>query len=293
MGGPHFLQLPGFGIKPEGVDTKNENGSTIVDGTRNNNNLIGKLHNKVNTISYSAAPAGDGHADYEYVSTGSNMYNSATDFTTDFTNDPDKIDQTCVRINNADNGNGQNGDGLTWQALAESTKEAFNNISVNSVLFKKYFSLESTNPDIFDFSDAALNNLKTNLNNGKEWNMYLNNLTIKNSGTTTLILRYKGSNAFEPFTVAFNATVEGTENQNQKLIWLSMLNPMTGSPQGGSYRGSYWTQRNIMYFDQVPLDVSNVSSRESFNLVTKMTYGNELHVNASAFTSLDWIPVKE
>lgn len=183
---------------------------------------------------------------------------------------------------------------IKWNMLCDGTSvDNFGsndiNPNVNSTFFNRYFSLESTNPDVFDFSTNGRNGIKANLNGNKEWNMYLQDLTILNSGTTTLILKFKGSNAFEPFSVVYTATVVGTQNQSNKLIWLSVVNPKTGSPLGGSYRGNYWTQKNIMYFDQIPLHISEVEDRSQFNLVTTMPYGNNLLVNASAFTSLAWM----
>lgn len=96
-------------------------------------------------------------------------------------------------------------------------------------------------------------------------------------GTTTMTVKYLGSQQFEPFTKTYTITVNGTD-QDLQLIWLSQTNSSTGSPQGGKLRGSYWTQANIGNWIQN----NNTQS-------CTLAYGNELIVNASVFTSLDWV----
>lgn len=98
-------------------------------------------------------------------------------------------------------------------------------------------------------------------------------------GTTTMTVKYLGSQQFEPFTKTYTITVNGTD-QDLQLIWLSQTNSKTGSPQGGKYRGSYWTQQNIN-------DWIQNTNQQSCTL----EYGNEIIVNASVFNNLDWVPI--
>jgi hypothetical protein len=99
VGGPHFLQLPGFGINPRtdvtyggdetySYDKPEYDGSMNIrtnrptthvsgkDGTRYNDNIVGGWHNHINTLNNSAAPG------YDHVSSNSSINNFETNYKT-------------------------------------------------------------------------------------------------------------------------------------------------------------------------------------------------------------------
>ncbi len=131
-------------------------------------------------------------------------------------------------------------------------------------------------------------------------------VTMHNSGVTVItatVVTTKtiNGNVVEAYIEShdsYTLTVKGSQNQTGVLVWLSQLNPATGSPQGGKVRGSYWTQKNVehMLTERKALGETGTTlfnpdkeTSNQVNLITEMPYGNEIIVNASMFTNLDWL----
>ena len=136
-------------------------------------------------------------------------------------------------------------------------------------------------------------------------------VTMHNSGVTNIIanvvvtkeITVDGNTytveAYTASTDYYTLTVQGSQNQNVKLIWLSQVNPNTGSPAGSRLRGSQWTRENVPYFtvsENDPTLKFNAEPRNDGNVVngvTSVDYGDEVIVQASAFTNLDWMGYEE
>ena len=127
-------------------------------------------------------------------------------------------------------------------------------------------------------------------------------VTMHNSGVTVIsatVVTTKTINdavveAYTSSTNSYELTVQGANNQSGTLVWLSQLNPNTGSPQGGKIRGSYWTQKNISEYTVNRNSTETMFNRnkdesDQVNRVTTLPYGNEIIVQASAFNNLDWL----
>ncbi len=128
-------------------------------------------------------------------------------------------------------------------------------------------------------------------------------VTMHNSGTTvitakvvvTKTINVNGQDvtieAYNESYDTYTLTVKGTQNVDYKLVWFSQLNPLTGSTQGGAYRGSYWTQKNVMYWNNSSLNTAT----DLENLINQETIykyggtGGDLIVSAAVFTDLDWV----
>ncbi len=132
-------------------------------------------------------------------------------------------------------------------------------------------------------------------------------VTMHNSGTTVITAKVVTTKQItsggETYTVeaytdeeaSYTLTVRGNQNQEGVLVWLSQLNPDTGSPLGGKIRGSYWTQKEIMNYTTEPngnvtkFNFGSDTPPNQINTVTTMPYGNEIIVQASAFKNMNWL----
>lgn len=124
-------------------------------------------------------------------------------------------------------------------------------------------------------------------------------VTMHNSGSTVItatVVTTKTVNdveveAYSESYDTYTLTVMGSENVDYKLVWFSQLNPLTGSTQGGAYRGSYWTQKNVMYWNNSSLNTSTTLENLT-NEETVYKYGGtggDLIVSAAVFTDMDWV----
>ncbi len=131
-------------------------------------------------------------------------------------------------------------------------------------------------------------------------------VTMHNSGTTVITAEVVTTKTIdgemvEVYTAdhdSYTLTVVGSNNQTGVLVWLSQLNPETGSPLGGKIRGSYWTQKNVehMLTERKALGETGTTlfnpdkeTSNQVNQVTTVSYGNEIIVNASLFNNMDWL----
>ncbi len=127
-------------------------------------------------------------------------------------------------------------------------------------------------------------------------------VTMHNSGTTVIMAEVVVTKnivingetiTVEAYTESYDTyalTIQGNVNHTGNIIWLSQLNPSTGSPQGGKYRGSYWTQKNVQYWhDDNGYYLNPLKEEDLGNQFTTMPYGNEIIVSASYFSNLNWL----
>ena len=131
-------------------------------------------------------------------------------------------------------------------------------------------------------------------------------VTMHNSGVTHItatVVTTKTINGVvvEAYTSdhdSYVLTVQGANNQNGVLVWISQINPEFGTPAGGKTRGSYWTLKNVGHIltERKGLGETGTTlfnpvkeTSDSVNLVTVLPYGNEIIVSASYFNNMDWL----